>query len=890
MNINNSFDITVIMPIFNMEEYLDDAIGSIISQDIGFEEHIQLVLINDGSVDRSEEICLSYQERYPNNIVYKYKENGGVSSAFNYGFDFIQGELVNFFGSDDMWTSNSMRCVWDFYTKHKEEIDVITCKMEYFGSQHGDHPLNYRFEEDAVIDLNEKHQYSQCSDGNCFFKSSAIGDRRFDERLKNAEDALFLNDILLDKCKIGIVKEPTYMYRRRSGSSAQLNSKRNRYVIEPELFCRRLFAMSRERYGRVLPFISYVMMYELQWRLIEKPTEDITQEEIDNYEGIIKELLSEIDDNHIVFQRGMMAIKKAFAFRLKYGDDFYQNGITWRKGRAYKGSQKVFDGRGALRCAIRILEVEDDQLVLKCTTDLTVLNTNFSIFIKDNKGKKYETNIEDFPIRDVYGFNKKLVVKGVCFTFKVPLKARKQYGVYIQFDGAKPYRIKPFFDYFAKLDHRTEHSYFVVDKKYIIKYEDAFIKIYNYRLKTHIASEYRYIKEIRNDDAEGSRSYIKYRLLYYLYGLFLGKKDIWLISDRNLNATDNGSALFKYLSKSDIASQKRVFFVLKKESRDYPVLKKYGKIVEPGSLKYLLLFLHSSMIISAHGDLPVTRPFPGATHYIYGLLKFKYVYLQHGIMQGNLEGWLNIFVKNIKLLVTSTDMETTSIINGCYGYTKKEVKLLGMPRFDELGEFEHKNKVLFLPTWRANLAGALIGSTRTREYVKNFKENEYCKFYNSLINNEKLIRAMKEYGYYGEFYLHPMFLKQSGDFLGNSTIRFIEDEADYERVLGESAILITDYSGVQFDFAYLRKPIVYSQFDDIYQGGKSHSYNGSYFDYEKQGFGPICKTVEQTVECIINYMKNGCVLDEEYQGRVDSFFKYNDFNNSERVANEILNI
>ena len=68
----NDFLFSVIMPVYNTEEYLEEAIQSVIEQTIGFEENIQLILINDGSTDNSESICKKYQKKYKNNIIYNY--------------------------------------------------------------------------------------------------------------------------------------------------------------------------------------------------------------------------------------------------------------------------------------------------------------------------------------------------------------------------------------------------------------------------------------------------------------------------------------------------------------------------------------------------------------------------------------------------------------------------------------------------------------------------------------------------------------------------------------------------------------------------------------------------------------------------------------------------
>ena len=102
------FKISTIIPIYNVEKYLEETILSIIKQSIGF-ENIQMILVNDGSPDNSEEICLKYKEKYPENIIYIKKENGGVSSARNMGLEYATGEYVHFMDSDDIISKNAYK-------------------------------------------------------------------------------------------------------------------------------------------------------------------------------------------------------------------------------------------------------------------------------------------------------------------------------------------------------------------------------------------------------------------------------------------------------------------------------------------------------------------------------------------------------------------------------------------------------------------------------------------------------------------------------------------------------------------------------------------------------------------------------------------------------------
>ena len=126
------FKFSIVCAVYNVEDYIAETLDSFIAQDIGFEKNVQVILINDGSADRSGEICDEYASRYPNNIVVVHKENGGVSSARNAGLDLIEGKYYNFCDPDDLLTPNTLSSVWNFFEAHEEETDVVTIPMEFF--------------------------------------------------------------------------------------------------------------------------------------------------------------------------------------------------------------------------------------------------------------------------------------------------------------------------------------------------------------------------------------------------------------------------------------------------------------------------------------------------------------------------------------------------------------------------------------------------------------------------------------------------------------------------------------------------------------------------------------------------------------------------------------
>ena len=115
--------ISVIVPVYNTEKYLSKCLDSIVNQSY---ENIEIIIVNDGSTDDSEKIIKEYEQKYPNKIKYFKKENGGLSSARNYGILKSAGEYISFVDSDDYIDINLFKQLED---EIKKSIDLIKFKL-----------------------------------------------------------------------------------------------------------------------------------------------------------------------------------------------------------------------------------------------------------------------------------------------------------------------------------------------------------------------------------------------------------------------------------------------------------------------------------------------------------------------------------------------------------------------------------------------------------------------------------------------------------------------------------------------------------------------------------------------------------------------------------------
>ena len=313
------FIFTVIIPVYNVEKYLAETLDSVILQTVGFKENIQIILVNDGSTDKSGDICLEYVKKYPDNICYIKKENGGVSSARNKAIPYIRGKYVNFLDADDCWKNNAFECVMTFFDEHYDKIDAVGCRKEFFGAKSGYHYLDYKFEKTRVIDLRKEFDCIQLDVTGAFIKAKAIGERRFSENLKYGEDAQFITSLLMEKCCLGVCREALHRYRKRDDmSSALQNDVRDKsyYFSSPKFFLQGLLDESREK------FVQFTVMYELGWRIRKKDIKQyLTESQYDEYCKILSGLIRQMDSDVIKKQRYLWKKHKIFCLLKKYGAD-----------------------------------------------------------------------------------------------------------------------------------------------------------------------------------------------------------------------------------------------------------------------------------------------------------------------------------------------------------------------------------------------------------------------------------------------------------------------------------------------------------------------------------------------------------------------------------------
>lgn len=895
--IKNSF--SVVIACYNSEKYLEETIQSLLNQTFSFKNNIQLILVDDGSVDGTADICKKYVSLYPNDIIYIYQENQGQGAARNHGLKYATGKYVNFLDSDDKFREDTFKNVFDFFEKHYDEIDLVSVSVDFFDREHGNHPLNYKYWKTQVLDLKEKIDYPQLFANSAFFKRELFDKFQFDTKLVNSEDALLINQILLEKMAYGLVKEGKYWYRRRKDESSTIDNvkfKEEFYLDRLNNYFKKLIDVSLKKYNWVHKFIQYLIVYDLQWMIRVRNINNILSPlELNEVYKAIKDVLNYVEDDVILRLRDddlnlrnhILAIKHSDV-RVDYRSNVKCTGIHSKFNGddlcIYSGDV-IVDKLNIHKFGIDIIEIRGNHLFISGYLYSFIDNDEITIEaikLNDNGLK------EVFSAKKVYYPNREknflgcVIESSYDFDLKIPLNTHENSIIKLQVTYIKDrslnlsYQLDMNFNDYVRLSKKSNYS---VWGNYILEYSNNNFIVTNYTYIKLIKKEFSILKYVFNSKEPFYTSILAFRIVYLLLYPFYRNKRIWLFMDRRESGDDNAEHLFKYAIKQNDGIKK--YFTVSEKSDDYANLSKLGNILPFYSIKHRLIYLFAEKVISSHPDEIILNPFMGKNIRLYcSLINSEKIFLQHGVTKDNISSWLRKYDKNLSLLVTVSDLEKKSFFEEGYNYDKNVVQTLGFPRFDNLLEIKEdkgissKKQIIIMPSWREELVG------KTNNQIKG---SEYFIHINSLINNEQLINAAKKLGYTILFKPHPLVYSFIDLFDKNDYVQ-VDNESKYQDLFKNSDLMITDYSSVAFDFSYMKKPVIYYQYADDY------NFKNGYFNYKTMGFGEIINEENELIRTVIEYMENDCKMKEEYKNRVNEFYKYDDKNNCKRVYDAIFDI
>lgn len=813
---------SIVVAVWNSEPYLNDFFKSLIKQNIDFKKHIQVILVDDGSTDQSSNIIKSWQKRYPKNIHYYYKNNGGQSSARNLGLEYVNTKWVTFIDPDDFVGFDFFYQIEKCISK-EGDLDLVVANIirydDEYNSYSDSHPLKKRFAFKGANKIIEvKNQGADILTSVCgvFIQKSLLDkDRtelRFNENLKVIfEDTHFINKYVLfnSKGKIGFVKNAKYYHRSTAAhtiDSVWEEASNFGTTISESLLD--LCQVSLMKLNYVPVSIQMAVLYHVTWIVSKIVDNDLAvgfleESQKQRFLALLDEVFYYIDED-CIFNYGYS--KALFANKIGLLNVFKNKAIKAELQRAYIDSynhnKKLF--------RVRYFSDSRDDLI------------------------SFQFDGEDVVASHMKVLQHDLLDRVFNFEYILWVKIPEKHNV-----------LKLFINNNQSMIHLGARRFKNLGKK----------NIFNF--------------------FEDSGETIPL------------SKQTWFFIDSDLKADDNAEHLYRYVMNETKMRKDQLLFGLNATSHDWSRLKAEGfNLVDMQSFESNIALRSSNKILSSNASDYIMH-FDGRK----SLLNKNFIFLQHGVIHNDLSKWLK--AKNFDFFLTSTIDEYNSIAGDIsnYFFTDREVKLTGQPRYDSLlAGNDTQKQILIMPTWRKDIVGKLVsGKTAEREFNPNFMQTEYAQKWQSFLNNEKLKQLSLEYDYKIIYFPHANVQIYSHLFDIPEYVDVItHDVGSIQPLFQKSALMITDYSSVAFEMAFLNKQVIYYQFDEEKFLSGAHTSKPNYFIYREHGFGPVVTTEQDLVSSLESVLKNEGKPLEPYAHRIQETFAYRDTNNCERVYQAII--
>lgn len=866
---------SVLLTVSDTLQYFKQSIESITEQTIGFEEDIQIIFIDYEHNNESSSIVREYSEKYPENIMVLTKDYLSQTYANNNVYKLLTGEIITIMEGNDYFSRNTFKNVRNFFNKHDNQVNIASIALSNENKVNKEHELNYKYDESRVINLEKEANNPQVNLKSCFIKKSALHNYDYDKKTLFEEETILINQLLLDFPRLGVVSNSTYhMQEQFDIKSFKDKTIKDKKTLKLLNIYKTLIQITKVKFNEIPPFILYTMAYDLQNILKINDLTFLSEEEKKRLWEDLFNLISYLDDENIYENHNIDQVVRSFFIYLKkerYTIEENDNLLVM------KADDYEIDNLNKHKIWIDIIEIKDGKLNIS-----GILLSNFSIeslkinLIKEDvnnnkeiipckyvhypQGERENLKFLDIPWRFDFNFDVSLELKDIQHI-------KTSFEVIFEENGIKTIL-------YPKIEFRitsgmSSLSIYAIKDNFIIFKDSSSISVIPYNSRKMFNFEIKNILKILSSSKKGKFNATLMHLVYLVSYPFMNKKRIWLINDRLDSADDNAKHLFKYACSQNDGITK--YFIIDKHSKDLNELKRINKnVITYGSFKHKILYLFCEKRISSFLNEMFYNPFYNEQkddrQFFCNLVTAPKYFLQHGVISCDLTKHIKRFNHNLSLIVTSSDSERQSFFDLEYNYPKHTVQALGLPRYDTLTRKERQKKILFIPSWRSYLdkdESLLLVS-------------DYYKSIESLLNNEDLRNLLNKTGYELIFKPHPELVKYAEEFNVNDNIK-ISVEDSFQKLFNTSSLLISDFSSVIFDFSYLKKPVIYYQPNDDYH------YDPGYFSYDKMGFGDVIKDENSLIKKIEYYINNNCSMEEKYQERVTTFFKYNDHNNSKRV-------
>lgn len=896
---DDAFLVSLVVPIYNVEDFLAECLQSIETQTIF--ARTQVLLVDDGSTDSSHAIARDFAAEH-SNVLLICQENAGLGAARNAGIASATAPTIAFLDSDDTLPANSLEI--RVRAIEADGSDMVAGGMEAFPTRIR-WPWSPCFAGESTV-LNGLHELPElihnASACNKLFKRAYFDEpgRLFAENT-HFEDAYVVVPAMLAADKISVLAVVVYEYRMRPTVGSIMGS----LFTRPENFWDHL--RLNEKLAESLAGLSPAkqdtlrrfLIRSIQGFLLRAP-DVLSGVELREYFSRSHGLYARFEPEEIVAGTHDLRHRIGFAALLLDSFDLFRDqssaitGIDVVNRLPYVRIEpdvspdkrillRVMTSKAFLESAS--LDADRRHLELRGRIELPGVplarpmhDLRLTVFSPNTRVRAATTlTARHGADPDRLFVNWAVRIPADRFeSGSYPLRVRIHAG-----DDAFVVRLRPTSGFL-----RTSRAFRLTRLTLQVLPDDGQNVVVEsiagpgQRLRWFLRDARADIKQLVRRRPFGAARVI--RLLTRPF--FIGK-DYWLIGERRNTAQDNGYTLFKWLSEK--RGPERPRFILEKDSAAWAALDNRRHVVAHGSGWHKLLTLHAKCLVSSQDidTYMLPRSWNPALfrRHLAPRLGSRRVFLQHGVTDKGVGPRLHRGITGVDVFVCSTERERGYLAE-VSGYDS-QLALTGMPRFDNLLRRGSEKRILIMPTWRNYLVKPSYSRNRTDPGT--FTGSRFESFYASLLNDPRLNTCLSQSGYSVDFVPHYEVAAQfAGLVAPGGNVRVVSDGgASIQHLLRNSQLLVTDYSSVQFDAAYLGLPLVIAPFDEeeFYAG----HYARGWFDHEADGLGPVGRTVEEVAGHIISYIERDCVRESLYADRAAQFFTHRDSSNSARVVDAI---
>lgn len=872
--------ITAVIAVYDVEEYLPAFLESLDWQTCSDSE-LELIFVNDASPDDSESLIEQWSAGKENVRVLRNLVNGGAAEARRRGYAAAEGEWVTSIDPDDILDPDYFANVLSLMDECAgQDVAMYTSRVMPFNDSNGQpsdsHPLGYKYKNgDRLVSLSEAPSTIQLG-ATAFLKTGVLRDAgvEFDARIRPTfEDGALIARYLLEfqDPTVALVSSAIYYYRKRSSGGSLVQSgwkQKAKYFDQLYYGYLPVLRHAEKKFGKAPDWLQFTVLYDISWYFTEdiklQGATDVLHHDpelAEQFVNLLEEVFSYFTwQNILKFNvRGLpWNIRETLLIR------FFED--------RFGGARLTSWGKKEDSCSFSLVTRVDPTGKVEILVDGRKVVPEMKVVSRHYFGKllSYESYFSCPAESLVVSYEGKNLIPVVSIGKAQKIVISDSHTI----NGKRA--LSRGRNRLDRLKAAVQVSALAADTPK----PAAWIKTLTAGLRRKEAKVRRKIKP----------AYVSaFQKLADSEPVVSKYQNAWLIMDRPNSANDNGEHFYRWVKNHH--PEKNCFFVLSKEAEAWERLQDEGfSLLDYGSLENKLAYFNAEVVVSSDAVADVMYHAKRST---YGDPQIPFVFLQHGVTRNDISAWLN--PKKIDLIIATTkdEAEYFSSPSGPYLFSPEQVALTGFARFDRLVELRESNvandkdsarTISFMPTWRSNLKKAVDAAATPEQAAQIFRESEFAAAWEAVFTNPNIERAAKQGDIAISFILHPNFDEFMEFFKLPGFVNVVSiQHVDFQKLLVDTALFVTDHSSAAFDAAVAGSEVCYYQFDwdEFYSG--AHTQRPGYFLEARDGFGPTFFDSDGFIEFLEDWIANKPQVELKYHRRVEALRSTLDGHASERT-------